>query len=95
MSVYMIKATDQLAASLQLSTRLVWGEGSWARVSRCLSVPMVKLYRTEAEARERERTGKRCCSDCRGVQNHFTEYIEPLLDEVPVETGYHERRIRA
>jgi hypothetical protein len=95
MSVYMRNMADITAAELKYSTRLVFGEcGSWCRVSRCLGTPMVTLYRTEAEARERERTGKRCGSDCRGVQNHFTEYIEPLRDEVPVETGYHER-IRA
>jgi hypothetical protein len=55
---------------------------------------MVQLYRTEVECIERERTGRPCCKDCRGVQHHFTEYIEALSDAVPVTIGYHER-IRA
>jgi hypothetical protein len=91
----MSKIADQLAAQLQLGTRLIWGEGSWARVSRCLDVPRVQLYRSEGEAREREHLGKRCCQDCRGVQHHFTEFIEPMRDAVPFEIGYRDKRATA
>jgi hypothetical protein len=92
----MSKTSDQLAASLQLSTRLVWGEGQWARISRCAGgSPLVHLHATREECDRIAALGKRCGQDCRGAQHHTTEHINPLRDEVPVELGYHEKRMQA
>jgi hypothetical protein len=85
---------DHLAAQLKYSTRLVWGEGQHARISRCLDMPMVRLYATKAEAEEHARAGKRCCRDCKGVENHATEFIPALEDSCPVDLGERERRLR-
>jgi hypothetical protein len=71
----------QLAAEIRLGTKIVWGSGRWARVSRCLDVPMVKLYESRAECDEVARRGRPCCKDCRGTQYHTTEEIAPLTDE--------------
>jgi len=80
---------DITAAELKYSTRLVFGEaGSWCRVSRCLSTPMVRLYESKSQCDEAERAGRPCCKDCRGTQHHATEFVEPLCDEVPEELGY-------
>lgn len=82
--------SDRTAAEFHFGTRLVWGAGSWARVSRCLDRPMVQLYATREEADAKAANGKRCCQDCRGTEHHSTEFVPSLKDECPIELGERE-----
>jgi hypothetical protein len=81
---------DTTAAEIRLGTKLVWGAGRFARVSRCLSQPMVHLYATRAECDDVAVLGKKCCPDCVGA--HSTIEVLPLVDTCPVELGYREKR---
>jgi hypothetical protein len=49
---------------------------------------MVQLHETRERCDAAEAKGKPCCRDCRGIEFHSTEYVEPLRDEVPYEIGY-------
>jgi hypothetical protein len=80
---------SQYAAEVQLGTKLVFGSGYWARVSRCLGgAPMARLFETEQECIELAALGKRCGQYCLGPEHHSTVEIMPLVDEVPYEIGY-------
>ena len=89
----MCMKADQLAASIQLGTRLVFGAGPWARVSRCLGgAPLVKLFQTRAECDELAALNKKCCPDCIGL--HETIEVMPFRDECTVELGEREKVAR-
>ena len=77
---------DKTAAEIRLGTKLVWGSGRFARVSRCMGVPMAQLHETRAACDELATLNKKCCPECIG--NHTTEEIPPLVDESPCELGY-------
>jgi hypothetical protein len=83
----MSEKQTQLAAQIQLGTRLVFGSGRWARVSRCMEgSPFVKLFESREQCDELERLGKKCGEDCIGA--HETVEVQPLVDAVPFEIGY-------
>jgi len=67
--------TNQEKAARKYRTPDVRGDGSVARVSRCLPTVIVALFPTLADALRAAGSGKKCSEwGCRG--EHTTEYLD-------------------